>query len=209
MNEIPSRNLNPFSVCWVSPGRIPYFFDMGLSIEDLVARLRASGWRGEIVGPHGAGKSTLLAALEPCVQAERTVCRFVVERGQRRLPRIDVTAALRTQCPLLIIDGYDELAAWYRRWLRRQVVSAGAGLLVTSHAPTGLPHLLKVTPKLELVLKLVHHLVQQHDHNIPEDEVAASFSRHGGNVREILFDLYDRYEHNRRSPRTFVGVGSY
>jgi hypothetical protein len=29
-------------------------------------------------------------------------------------------------------------------------------------------------------------------------DVAASFARHNGNVREIFFDLYDRYERHAR-----------
>ncbi len=54
---------NPFSTRFVRPGALAYRFPPGESAATLVERLAASGWRGQIVGPHGSGKSTLVAAL--------------------------------------------------------------------------------------------------------------------------------------------------
>ena len=40
----------------------------------------------------------------------------------------------------------------------------------------------------------------QHDYpsRVTDEDVAERFARHGGNVREMLFDLYDLYETRRR-----------
>lgn len=86
---------NPFSVRFVQPGMIPFFFEPALLdafrtesaatfhqyfLESVVQRQEASSWigcrfladrferfqcRGQIVGPHGAGKSTLISSMRP------------------------------------------------------------------------------------------------------------------------------------------------
>ena len=57
-------------------------------MEQLVARLAANGWWGEIVGPHGCGKSTLLEALKPAFRAAGCRIHAITLRdGQRRLPK--------------------------------------------------------------------------------------------------------------------------
>jgi len=33
---------------------------------------------------------------------------------------------------------------------------------------------------------------------IPNDVIAELFARHGGNIRELLFDLYDLFEQRRK-----------
>ena len=68
----PSRHTNPFATCWTRPGAIAFHFPPGESAEQLVARLAADNWRGEIVGPHGSGKSTLLETLEAAPGRGRT-----------------------------------------------------------------------------------------------------------------------------------------
>jgi hypothetical protein len=41
---------------------------------------------------------------------------------------------------------------------------------------------------------------------ITDSDVAASHACHGSNVRELLFDLYDRHEQLRRAERTTVAT---
>jgi hypothetical protein len=168
----PSRTSNPFATCWTRPGALPFHFAEGESAAALIATLAAHGWWGEIIGPHGSGKSTLLATLAP-----------------------QLAAAGR---PVRVVDGYDGLA-WIARWqLRRRCRRMGHGLLVTAHQTTGLPKLVELSPSLTLVQQLASELSAGSSTSVSPVDVAASYAKHGGNAREILFDLYDRHEALRR-----------
>ncbi len=178
-------------------------FRDGQSAEWLVARLADQRWWGEIVGPHGAGKSTLLATLAPrLATAGRQVHQFTLHDGERRLPCGCVRSALAAPRALLIVDGYEQLSRYARLKLRWQCRRAGAGLLVTSHAPTGLPPLVRLEADLESVHQLVDRLTRRVSSPINRADVVASHACHGSNVREVLFELYDRHELASRARRT-------
>src|SRR5262249_23632578 len=85
---VPPLSGNPFATRRVRPGAIPFLFPTGESVGQLLDRLRAAGWWGQVVGPHGSGKSTLVAALLPeLCQAGREPLLLVHHRGEReRLP---------------------------------------------------------------------------------------------------------------------------
>jgi len=184
---------NPFCTRRVRPGAIAYLFPEGMDAQRLVARLAANGWRGQIVGPHGSGKSTLLAALVPELQrAGRKVLQIRLHDGQRRLP-IDWSRAEVGPATVVIVDGYEQLGLLSRWRLKRQCRRRRAGLLVASHAPVGLPVLFRteVTPaQAEAIVAL---LLAGGDAPPPPDVLAACLSRHRGNLREVLFELYDQY----------------
>jgi hypothetical protein len=211
-NLVPSRHSNPFATCWTRPGAIPFCFPPGQDAERLVRQLAEQHGRGEIVGPHGSGKSTLLAALVPQMRANGCeVHSITLHDGQRRLPRgwinrvKTMSAASHT---ILVVDGYEQLAPWWRWWLKFRCRRAGAGLLVTSHAPTGLPPLICTSSDLHLVERLVDILVQRVPSLVTPSDVVASHACHGSNVREILFDLYDRHEQRMRARRTLGVCGT-
>jgi hypothetical protein len=191
----PSRNSNPFATCWTRPGALPFHFPDGSSAAQLVERLAANGWRGEIVGPHGSGKSTLLEALQPALVDAG--CSFKVIKlrdGQRRLPRGIFNG---DHAKLLIIDGYEQLGWLQRLLLRQNLRRPGVGLLVTSHVPTGLPTLITLAPGLPLIQQLVAALCEQSSTRITPADVVASHAGRGSNVRDVFFDLYDRHEQLR------------
>jgi hypothetical protein len=169
----------------------------------LVARLAAEEWWGEIVGPHGAGKSTMLATLIPRLAAAgRQVSTIALRDGERRLPRGFLRRAPASRDSLVVVDGYEQLspiARWVLRWRCRR---AAAGLLVTSHTATGLPVLVRLQPDVELVSRLVAQLTRRAPSPVTPADVAASHACRGSNVREILFDLYDRHELCSRARRT-------
>jgi hypothetical protein len=218
--SVPTRDTNPFATCWTRPGAIPFVFAGDQTAAGLVTRLAELGWRAEIVGPHGSGKSTLVAALLPEVRdAGFAVHSITLRDGQRWLPRAfwqrafgarwqkssmrpessDGTTSLNRFVPsvvrpLLVIDGYEQLHWLQRWWLKRRCRRAGAGLLVTSHASTGLATLVTLAPDRQLVERLVALLCQRGSSSIDSADVAASAAVHGSNVREIFFDLYDRHE---------------
>ncbi|HPZ84514.1 MAG TPA: hypothetical protein PL064_13830, partial [Thermogutta sp.] len=54
--------------------------------------------------------------------------------------------------------------------------------------------------------QIVQYLLVRGQPLINRDDVRASFARHQGNLREMLFDLYDLYEVRRTSEVDSLGV---
>ena len=199
MSETTQPNAdNPFSSRWIRPGAIPFFFPAGHSAETLLERLRQNGWRGQIVGPHGSGKSTLLATLLPRVeQTGRRVQLVVLHDRQRRLP-IDLGGNGEPTAPtLLVVDGYEQLSSLSRLRVRRACRRRGSGLLVTAHTPVGLPDLFRTTANLDAARQIVQHLLADRQPAVDDEDLRRRLEQQRGNLRELLFDLYDLYETRR------------
>jgi hypothetical protein len=193
-----SVNTNPFSTRHVRPGAIPFSFPEGVDARTLLARLRENGWRGEIVGPHGSGKSALLAALIPAIEhSGKRVVRVELHDGQRRLPAAPAGTPGLDAATVLVVDGFEQLRRMSRFGVKRLTARRGAGLLVTAHASVGLPPLAATSTDPELARRIVRQLLGEAESRIAPEEVDAAFSRHEGNVREMLFALYDLYESRR------------
>lgn len=184
---------NPFATRYTRPGAIPPLDRLGrpLDIAALIARLDDLG-AAALEAPHGHGKTTLLLALAAALGGVRRPVTMVRVRGWKDAGaacRAVVAAPRRTA---VFIDGWEQLgflAAPLRaaaRLLRRT-------LLVTSHRPSGLPVLWACETTPDLLHAIVARLP---DRGGPVDEadVAVAFARHGGNLRESLYDLYDRAE---------------
>ena len=85
----------------------------------------------------------------------------------------------------------------------------GWGLLVTTHADAGFPTLVRTVGDLQVATAIVDSLLEDSrlddsliDNAIaPFDRalVAQAFGATDGNVREMLFRLYDAFEAERRS----------
>ncbi len=196
---------NPFSTSRVRPGAVQYVFPEGDSVQLMVDRLEAAAWRGEIVGAHGSGKSALLATLIPAIRrAGKNVLLLELHDGQRRLPIELKRLPLGGARSILIVDGYEQLGRWSRFRLRRRCRRHRLGLLITSHRPMGFPELHRPQPTAELARQIVEKLLadKQFEGALlaePDFEfVQKAFARHGGDMRETLFDLYDLYEQRRR-----------
>jgi hypothetical protein len=197
MTDAVARH-NPFATRFVRPGAIGYLFPDDASPESLVDRLRQNRWHGEIVGPHGVGKSTLLATFVPrLIDAGRMVVNAALRGGERSLPSSLDAWREWNENTQVVVDGYEQLSWWARRKLSRRVKERGAGLLVTSHAPTGLPLLIEVSPRLDVAEQVVRSLVSSSE-MISRDDIHQAFQDCGGNLRETLFRLYDLYENRVR-----------
>lgn len=191
----PSRYSNPFATCWTRSGAIPFQFPVGVSAAHVVERLAAANWRGAIVGPHGSGKSTLLAALWPELSnAGWNVAVIALRGGLRRLPAGLLQSALAADRPLIVVDGYEQLHRASRLALRWRCRRAASGLLVTAHAPVDLPTIYRTRPTLESTQAIVSTLTERIGSPISAADVAASHARCGSNLRELLFELYERHE---------------
>ena len=198
-NSLPSRHSNPFATCWTKPGALKFRFPPDASAKQLVERLAGQDWRGGIVGPHGSGKSTLLETLKPVLSASaRHVTAIALHDGQHWLPRGVLRRALSPTQPLLLIDGYEQLNWFARIWLRLRCRRSRAGLLVTSHRTTGLPPLIHLEPDLDTIQQVVAALTEHQKTRVNSADIIASHACHGSDVRELLFDLYERHEVYRR-----------
>jgi hypothetical protein len=189
---------NPFSSRNVRPGAMPFLFASNEAPAQLVERLRAAAWWGEIIGPHGSGKSALVAAIAPQLAvAGRRVLSISLHDGQRHLRAFaGDLAAIDRQC-LVVVDGYEQLSWFSRLRLKRFCRRRRCGLLVTAHEPVGLPRLYTTRPTLEMAERIAASLVDLKGSAIRRDDIARAFAVRGGNLREVLFDLYDLYEERR------------
>ncbi|MBI2480423.1 MAG: hypothetical protein HYV60_17850 [Planctomycetia bacterium] len=99
----------------------------------------------------------------------------------------------------MVVEGYELISRRNRKSLDRVCRDRAAGLLVTCHEPQGLPTLFRTVTTVELAISLVEQLLPPDYNFISAADVRDSFSRHGQNLRELLFEMYDLYE--RRRPR--------
>jgi hypothetical protein len=184
--------INPFSTRFTAPGTIPFRFPPGESPASLAARLDETGGWGQIIGPHGSGKSSLLAALLPALSA-----------WQIRHVRLNSTHRLlppSTWDPsgprgLIIIDGFEQLGFVSRRRVKHHCRRAGCGLLVTAHSSMGLPELHRTDVTPMTAADVIRSLVPPGGGWVLDDyDIAARLRRHRGSLRDVLFELYDRWE---------------
>lgn len=194
-----TRRGNPFATRHTRPGRLVPRDATGdpLNLAALVARARRLG-AAAIEGPHGAGKTNLLAALA----AELAVAGLHAGtlRPRSRRDGAAVLQAVRWARPgtTLCVDSWEALGggrAVIIRWVARR---RGIGLLVTSHRPAGMPVLLRCTTTADLLARLVADL-PDHGGCIDRGDVAAAFVVRRGDLREALYDLYDRFERRQWS----------
>ncbi|MEX2170114.1 MAG: hypothetical protein WD851_12455 [Pirellulales bacterium] len=193
---------NPFASHRTRPGVLEFCFPAGVSAESLVNQLSRHHWRGQIVGPHGVGKSTLIAALLPELHRREICTRAVaLHDGQRRLPVGFLKSHNLGGKLVFIVDGYEQLSYLERLKLSWHCWLCGRGLLITTHSPAvRLMTLLTPVPSAALMTHLMHKLQGGSEPLVNDHAASVSFFRHGGNLREVWFDLYDQYERNRRQP---------
>jgi energy-coupling factor transporter ATP-binding protein EcfA2 len=210
---MPAPVSNPFATRFTRPGRIEPLDAMGRPVDTdmLLARLRSLGGAAAIVGPHGSGKSTLLMHLAGAIEA----------RGERA-PRIrlrsvhDVHAAwvaIRqaanggTAC----IDSWECMGRCIRYGLQVAAHLSGSGLLVTSHGSAGLPVLVQHATNSAVLRTIVRGLPEHaswYGKLITTSDIEEAFVKHGGNLRESLYELYDRFEARVERFQTVGGEGS-
>ncbi len=182
---------NPFAVQRLLTVR--YRLPDGLTWDALMGRLEALHWRGAIVGPHGHGKSTLLGDLGRRLEMQGfQPLRLSLREAHPRLS-LEERRRLRDLGPtdVLLLDGAERLG-WFAWRLVRFRSRRAAGLIVTTHEPGLLPTLVECRTTPELLGGIVGELLDGSDGGDVPD-AAELHARHGGDVREALFELYDRW----------------
>jgi len=189
---------NPFATRWTRPGAIPFQFAGGIVIDELFDQFEANGRRGAIVGPHGTGKSTLVTNMVAALEfSGRRSLVVRLHDGQRKLPVSKAEIDRLGPRSVLVIDGYEQLGWWHRRRVLAHCRRRGCGVLVTSHRDCGLPVLYRTSGNLKTVQRLIEECLPPHRGTISALDIEQAFCRHGGNVRELLFELYDVFEARR------------
>ena len=165
-----------------------------VSWGDLLAKLEALRHRAAIVGPQGSGKTTLLEDLAPRLRDRGYTVREL--RLDTATPSfssgfLDRFVPSLTSSDVLLFDGAEQLGAFAWRSFERRTRDA-AGLVLTLHRPGRLPTLVETSTSPELLASLVEQILGDE-----ADEVRAILpelhARVGGNLRDALRELYDRY----------------
>lgn len=204
---------NPFSTRFTQPGRIVPLDDTGRRIDAdrLLERLNALGGTASIVGPHGSGKSTMLVHLADAIKRRGGQATWI--RLHSRQDAWAAWTAIRGSAPggTVCIDSWERLGLATRSLLRLVAHLSGCGLLVTAHRGTGMPELTRCGTNAILLHAIVGSLpdhARWHGMLIREADVEAAFANHGGNLRESLYELYDRFESAGRHFRGVWDTGS-
>lgn len=199
---------NPFSTRFTRPGCIDSRDASGSRVDVglLIERLDRLGGTAAIVGPHGSGKSTLLVHLSEEIARRGGRSSRIRLRSWR--DAVSVWKAMRgaggdaTVC----VDGWECLGLPTRLLLRLVARRLRCRLLVTSHRGGDLPVLVRTVTSSALLHSIVRSLPEAglwHGRLIGPIDVEEAFAGHGGNLRESLLDLYDRFE--ARVRRSSVG----
>jgi hypothetical protein len=135
-------------------------------------------------------KTTLLEDLAPHLAAQRLRAKYLrLDREQRMFDPVmlDGFFAHLSHSDVICLDGCEQLSdrAW-REFLKRS--ECAGGLIVTTHEPGRLPTLLTCSTTSGLLAEIIERLIGS-DHSI---DVNALHSRHRGNIRDALRDLYDQ-----------------
>lgn len=191
---------NPFATRHTRPGAVPPLDQAGAPVDlgSLVDAVERHG-RVAIVGPHGTGKSTLLAGLAGRLTAAGRGVELL--RVHRRRDLFRLLAALRRgpADAVLLVDGWEKLGRPGAALAAAAARLAGRRLVVTSHAATWFPVAWSTGGTLPLLTAIVARL-PAHTVVITPADLAESFALSGGNLRDALGDLYDRFElRSRRS----------
>jgi hypothetical protein len=194
---------NPFASRHIRPGALPFLFQDGCSVVDVVQRLKSQRFRGQIIGPHGSGKSTLLRALANELEGRGHRVTLVQLNNQRRsLP------PLSTQPHVVLVDGYEQLSRWSRWRLRSVCRRLGHGLVVTAHTETSLPDLYRTSIDASVAQQVIASLLD--NSHIMDPALRATLTHalpdrlraHSNNLRNVLFELYDVYRGEDRNSRS-------
>ena len=179
---------NPFATDRVL--RIRYR-PQGWTWEQLLSRLADLDYRAAIVGPEGHGKTTLLEDLgERLRQQGHGVKELRLSRERPTFQRAflkDFFAGV-SGGDVLMFDGAEQLGrlAWWD-FLRRS--RRARGLVITSHRAGLLPTLVECQTDAPLLCGIVETL---HPASASDPgAIHTLFSRHDGNVRAALRELYD------------------
>ena len=160
--------------------------------------------RASIIGPHGSGKSTLVASLVHewnQVRPETIVHQLRFSTGLSASRSLNGSIDSWSQSSILILDGYEQLNFWSRIKVAWTVRRRSIRILATAHQHlSGFETLWETSvsdSSSHWVIELLLGLSECPDalaQLLKSTEWECSRSKHGQNLRESLFDMYDWWQ---------------
>lgn len=178
----------------------------GIGLLHLANKLEKFGFTSQITGPHGGGKSTLMLELASILQwSNHGVFYYSLHDRQRSFPRKFheelnswLNSGSHKEKQIIFLDGFEQLSWWHRAAFRYFCQSRRLGVLLSSHSPVlGIPILYRTSTSRQTLALILDYLLEESEFPIDENRIDALFHRHRGNIRNVLFDLYDEFEQRR------------
>ncbi len=159
----------------------------GTNWPEIFDRWQKLNHRAAIVGPHGSGKTFFLRAFEK--RLDRPTAHFFLNDERPSLSpedwqRLQIASDAGS---VIFLDGAERLGWTNWRKFRRMV--SQQKVISTQHRQARWPMLLNTSASPDLLAYLVKALSSE---NLSNSETAALLSRHKGNLREALWECYDR-----------------
>ncbi len=190
---------NPFAVERIQTIR---YRPLHTTFDRILARLHELNYRAAIIGPEGSGKTTLLEDLQEMLRQKglRANLIFVNDTSRFDSPACRRLLSELTRDTLLLLDGADLIRRSDWSLLKRHTITHAYGLVITSHRRGLLPTLIECTTSAALLQEIVAELLPQ-DHPLPPEFLDRLYTRHQGNFRACLRELYDFYSQDTRVRR--------
>ena len=174
-------------------------------MTDLAERfLKLPSKRGTIIGPHGSGKSTLVASLVsklPSIVPNSKIHTLRFSTDKSAAKSLNISVKEWTPHSIAILDGYEQLRFWSRlrvAWIAR---ARSISIMATAHRPVrGFETLWETSVTESSSQWVVEQLLLQSElpngaNELLQSEAwSRSRSKHGQNLRESLFDMYDWWQ---------------
>jgi len=173
---------NPFASHRIDA--LPYGLRGG-SWRELIGQFEGLGRRAAVVGPRGSGKTAFLHSFGERIR-DRLGVNAVYVRADRQDPPRNPSEML------LLLDGTERMGCLARR-RTLAACSRAWGILFALHRPTGATPLYRTATSPDLLYDLAAQLATGRSGKISRETLDRLFLRHGGNLREVFCDLYDRY----------------
>jgi len=193
---------NPFCTRYFQPGSIPFHFHPPMTLDSLVQSIVQSVCpRVAIVGPHGSGKSTLLAHFmqHPALSDPNGSIRQIrFQTGETRSYRWRTIRQV-PNARLLVVDGWEQMDSVLQWFTRARARARGMRILATAHAlPVRFTEIWRTRIDLTVEQHVLNYMLRDFG-DVGTTKVTQSQAwqqsrqRHGENLRESLFDMYDWY----------------
>jgi hypothetical protein len=192
MSRFISAKNNPFVV--QRTDAIPFDFQETpfLNMEAFAQHVESNKFRGAILGRHGRGKTTLLCDLHSFFRQQGIESELVFLPRERSLQKGNLDNAIQRgeSGAIVLVDGLERLPFWTRQRFIGHTKSF-AGFIATTHHRGRLPTLLHCRTSQQTLASVLESL------GVNQPEIVASsvplFSKHRGNVRFVLRELYDQF----------------
>jgi hypothetical protein len=193
------RPSNPFRTANIRPGANAFVFSRDADWLQLLNGLKEQRFC-EIVGAHGTGKSTLLhQIITECQTWNWLVLRHVVDASKPVFSWMAINSTHDDKQEVLrTVDGFEQLSRKQRRLVLQHCQRNKERLLITSHHREGLALLHETRVDLAIARRVLETILYRErlSFHVQDELLQRLLQRHRGNLREVLFALFDLFSHD-------------